>query len=370
MVDFLDVYLGTVYSGDFEILTLSETGPDTGVFEGTIDVASGPAGSVDGVLELLDSGPPRYLPEKVWADCSNTSSMARADAVISRIAFVDALGEEIEHLHRYEDVRVRVVAPRLDDPQVQDSLSVTVRSPMQHDSELLVLTETGASTGVFEGSVPSYPASTYDNDGLLTAEDGDLITAEHVNVGGVRGPSTSARVRTSRLSFIDAQGEPVEEVVLGSRIYLRVATLDEYTRPWSIDYTYVAVYSELTGDEEQVVLTETGEATGVFEGWIDTTLGPPAYTDSGLVEAAENDVLKAEYWAAIPGKEIRAYAGVHTAPTVTITAAAAPRRCDRDEPLQHPRRVPGRRQDDYMGYYSADNGDADNHPQLVVTYLD
>src|SRR6185436_16700266 len=147
--------LRTLRSGDVETVTVTETGPDTGVFEGSIPTRVGGGAAGDGVLRTLSSGAPEYLPEVVSASQLPGGPEATARVLGARVTFFDAYGRETSTFAAGEAVRVRVVDYNRNDPQVKDSRSINIASRDGGDSEDLVLHETSFNTAIFEGALPT-----------------------------------------------------------------------------------------------------------------------------------------------------------------------------------------------------------------------
>src|SRR3954466_3689738 len=94
-VETLTVQVTSRYKRDLETVTLTETGPDTGVFEGSIPLVYTQSNAIhgNGVLETQDSGDiPQPKPEEVKAIFDVYS--ATAQVIGSRIIFIDDFGRE------------------------------------------------------------------------------------------------------------------------------------------------------------------------------------------------------------------------------------------------------------------------------------
>ena len=93
--------------------------------------------------------------------------------VIPTQVFLDAEGESTSSYMEASTAYLRVVDSWADQTSgVLDTVSVTVTAALTDDFETVLLTETGTSTGVFEGELPLDVAQ------LPSAEDGLLTTTE------------------------------------------------------------------------------------------------------------------------------------------------------------------------------------------------
>src|SRR6185436_15306191 len=262
------IELRTLRSNDLETLTLTETGPDTDVFEGAMPTWAGGGASGDGVLRTLNSGAPDYLPEEVTARSGALQATARV--LGARVTFFDAYGRETSTFAAGEAVRVRVVDHNRNDPQVKDSRWISVTSRDGGDSENLVIQETGFNTAVFEGTLPTVFGGGFSPfDGRLRVFPEDRVEASYIPEFAPNPIVAQAAITGSALLFIDAAGQPATVYLESSRAYVRLVSTYDFNRsPSAADTVSVQVQSELSPDLEMLSLTETGPNTGVFEGSI------------------------------------------------------------------------------------------------------
>ncbi|HEX3131917.1 MAG TPA: hypothetical protein VH394_31555, partial [Thermoanaerobaculia bacterium] len=292
------------YANDQEYVTLTETSYGSHVFEGTIQLRSGgPGGGLQGnnILETSTSGSPEYRPDELTA---SYGAEAHAVTVPSRIRFIDGFGRVVSSFAVGERAGVRVEDNNLDDPLVRGTISVQVREQLGGvgDSESVTLTETGYDTNVFEGSVLlSPPPYTGPDDGKLLVSPGDVIHAEHGNVTTPAASVVEASVATSQVLFVDANGQPAAAYFEGSRAYVRVVDVFANHTPSAADSVTVMLRTTLGPDVEQLTLTETGPATGIFTGSIPLRVSTLSPGDGWLTTVQdvgtphEFDTLRAEY---------------------------------------------------------------------------
>jgi large repetitive protein len=67
---------------------------------------------------------------------------------------------------------------------------------------------------------------------------------------------------------------PVSSYYENEQIYFRVNDQTGNLNPAALDTITITVTSSVSGDSEQVVLTETGTNTGIFTGSIQSTTSP------------------------------------------------------------------------------------------------
>ncbi|MEM7350688.1 MAG: hypothetical protein AAF657_07780, partial [Acidobacteriota bacterium] len=290
------VSLSTQVSGDAEVVYLRETGDDTGVFEGSIDLALGDPPSQFGVLETsTDFGPP-FSRDTIDADYATGTATASADLVGSITVFIDAFGQPTSSAAVLDQARVRVIDPEADgDPAAFDTTTVTLTALGSGDSELVQFSETGIATGTFEGSVAIGPGSLPD-DGALDATFGETIEARHTHLVHPDESVGQATLVGSLTTLVAADGEPATELLEHTEARVRVVDHGANVDAFTADVTSSQMQALLSGDSESISLTETGLDTGVFEGglpldsslvvigngWLETTQdpGPPVAFDT------------------------------------------------------------------------------------------
>ncbi|MFY9820238.1 MAG: hypothetical protein WAM82_02580, partial [Thermoanaerobaculia bacterium] len=306
------VQLQTQYAGDQELLTLTETGADTGVFEGSIQLSLVPGIGGNGTLETLRSGPPDFLPEAITATAGPLT--ATAHTVASRVMFIDGFGRETPSFPVGGVVGVRVVEPaRNVDSQQREVTQIQLQVP--GDQETVTLFETGFNTGIFEGTIGSDRGGAQPNDGRLEGQAGQTIFASYQNVSTPNPTVAQAAFTGGQVLFVDAAGQPASVYLLGTRARVRVEDHGADVRSFAADTVIATVTMELSGDVENLSLTETGPNTGLFEAEIELREGP-ALSGNSVLETQENfgpphefDTLHANYTAAVDGSVSTAQAG-------------------------------------------------------------
>jgi hypothetical protein len=323
-VETVDVVAHSQLTGDQETVFLTETGPVTGIFEGTLPMTVfGSTQTGDGTLRTAeDLGPPHRFDEVSvsYQDDYNYSGIVWASAATyaSETRFTDAEGKDVETYAVGFPAWVRVEDHNSNQPAVVDTIQATVESLTAGDSEGVILTETGQDTGVFAGSIaielPPWYGSTQ-GDGRIQAEDDETLRALHGDALGMTASGDLARVRTSRLQFVDEEGRPVSSVVENGTVRVRLEWLGCHGFPYSDSGCFVVLTSRITGDEEVIPMTETGPGTGVFLGEIFMPFSFGSSSNNSVLEISNSG--SPEYLA----DEITATAGPNFArvPAVAFT---------------------------------------------------
>jgi hypothetical protein len=296
--------LNTLRSQDLESMLLEETGPDTGVFEGTFPTLSTQAwAEPDGLLMVRPSDA-----VTVYHDPPTLPSETDMDRFVAALAIVPVLVELVDGGGRAastylfdETIHLRVSEPEANtSPASAETIPVQVqawrRSDSGFDLESVVLTETGPDTGVFTGTLAtatlSNPTPSPGN-GVLDLPEISPLARDATTVTATRsGASDSAVFADSELWLTDTQDQDATSFPIGSsiRIWLR--------RPYGnvspgIDSEGVAVRTRTAApDQEWVTLTETGVDTGLFTGLLPVVAGPAASYD-GLLAGSSGDLFEA-----------------------------------------------------------------------------
>ncbi len=97
------------------------------------------------------------------------------------------------------------------------------------------------------------------------------------------------------LDLINSLGNPVLSYQGNERVYVRVADADQNTQADSAQTISVSLRNLNLGDSETLLLTESGNDTGIFQGSIPSSLGGGQTSGDGVLSGCTNDTLKATY---------------------------------------------------------------------------
>ena len=314
-----DAYTGTmggVPEFDPEPPGLWETGDSTGIFQTVIKIPAEIGGdrlerNEKIMLEYVDYGP------------AGADYVGHGTKDINMTIFTSDLGATVEldqETYTWTDkVYITIVAPDHDfDSSLVDEIGDTydpVRVSTMGDSlDMYKLVETGTDTGIFTGEViligfdhnadgnifTGEAGTGYDNpqresggndkgptDGYLMADRNDKITVEFEFSEG-RTVEGSAPIvwNVGEIQWLDASYPATGTGVA------RVIDPDMNLDPEVVDSFTVDVWSDSDAGGIDLTVTETNEATGIFEGTVFFT----AYESSGhMLKVAEGDTVTAEY---------------------------------------------------------------------------
>ena len=297
---------------DPEPSTFRETGDSTGIFQVVLEIPA----SIDG--ENLDRGEQIDLEYTDWGP-AGADYVGQEDEDIGLTVYTSNFGATIEldqKVYTWTDkVYITIVAPDHNmDSGLVDEIGNTASDPIKVSSrgnELTTykLVESGADTGIFIGEV-TLAGFAHDADGDGT---NDITgTANDLTTGS--GPTEG------KLAVTDNDGLTVsfefseDETVVGSALVrwnigevqwleasypasgtgvVRVIDADMNLNPEAIDNFTVDAWSDSDAGGIDLTVTETNEATGIFEGTVYFTV---ASDSSGhRLRVSEGDTVTAEY---------------------------------------------------------------------------
>lgn len=287
-----------------------ETGDSTGIFQTIVEIPE----ELEGdrlerneviVLEYTDWGP------------AGADYVGDEDEDVTLEIVTSDFGATIEldqKVYTWTDkVYITIVAPDHNyDSDLVDEIGNTDTDPIKistrgHDLDEYKLVETGVDTGIFTGEVILTGFAPHDADG-----DGELYDARDITGGS--GP-TSGLLETNNDDGLSVSFEYSEDTTIvasalvrwnigevqwlessypatGSGI-VRVIDPDMNLNPEAVDNFDVNVWSDSDAGGIDLTVTETNEATGIFEG----TVAFQTETESSghRLRAAEGDTVTAEY---------------------------------------------------------------------------
>ncbi|HEX7181652.1 MAG TPA: Ig-like domain-containing protein [Thermoanaerobaculia bacterium] len=271
----VEVDLTSQEGGDAETVTLTETGGTTGVFEGSLALSIEPSQIENGALETGQI--PGSTSRADVVEASYGAAAAEADVVVSFTELLDDQGNPVGDpgygVGSRITVRVRSHHANTN-PQQRDWVSIGLYAS-GGDAEVLTAQETGFDTSVYESwaygvlSDGSFAVA----DGTFEVLPGETLEARvsDANRGTISSDTTT--FTAILVEWIDEQGNPATTYLEMSRAYIRATDATANTDPSTAETVLVHTHSEIGMDSQWVTLTETGPATGVFEGWIDLGIG-------------------------------------------------------------------------------------------------
>jgi len=295
---------------DAEPSSLRETGDSTGIFQVVIEIPNTLAG------DKLERGEEIELEYTDWGP-SGADFVGDEDEDINLTIFTSNFGATVEldqKVYTWTDkVYITIVAPDHNfDSNLIDEIGESAEDPIKvatrgNDIDPYKLVETGTDTGIFTGEVILTGFSTHDADG-----DGDEGDASGITTGV--GPTDGFLRATDDDGLTVSFEFSEDETVVGSALVrwnigevqwleasypatgtgvVRVVDPDMNLNPEAVDNFNTDVWSDSDAGGIDLTVTETNEATGIFEGTVFFTV-----TDASSghrLRVAEGDTVTAEY---------------------------------------------------------------------------
>ena len=309
------IAMGESLNFDPEPSALRETGDSTGIFQVVIEVPAVLTGSaldrgeqID--LEYVDYGP------------AGAEHIGTDDEDIELTVFTSNFGATIsldKKVYSWTDkVFITITAPDHNfDSDLIDEIGDTADDPIkvstrENSIDYYRLVETGTDTGIFTGEV-ILTGFIHDADGETGDNDAPVFTTDSSRnniVGPTNGYLQAEDVDGLTVSFEVSE----DDTVIGSAIIrwnigeiewaeasypasgnglVRIVDPDLNLNPESVDNFDVDVWSDSDPGGISLTVTETNEATGVFEGQVSFTTTDES--SGHRLRVAEGDTITAEY---------------------------------------------------------------------------
>ena len=302
---------------DPEPTAFRETGDSTGIFQTIIEIPE----SLDG--STLSRGEAISMEYTDWGP-AGADYVGQEDEDVSLDIMTSDFGATIEldqKVYTWTDkVYITIVAPDHNyDSDLVDEIGNTDDDPLKistrgHDLNMYKLVETGTDTGIFTGEVILSGFASHDADG-----DGDVNDARGITGDGTGndlgiGP-TNGFLETTNDDGLSVSFEYSEDLTIVTSALIRwnigevqwlessypasgtgvvrVIDPDLNINPEAVDNFDINVWSDTDAGGIDLTVTETNEATGIFEG----TVAFNADTESSghRLRVAEGDTVTAEY---------------------------------------------------------------------------
>jgi hypothetical protein len=292
-----------------------ETGDSTGIFQVVLEVPS----AING--DNLERGEEIVLEYTDWGP-SGADHVGSEDEDVNVTVYTSNFGATVEldqKVYTWTDkVYITIVAPDHNfDSNLVDEIGNTTSDPIKvstrgYSLNNYKLVETGTDTGIFTGEI-ILQGFTFDADGdSTTGSSGNDVTTLSTPTGN--GP-TDGKISTSDDDGLTVSFEFSEdETVVGSALIrwnigeaqwleasypasgtgvIRVIDPDMNWNPEAVDNYKIDVWSDSDAGGIDLTVTETNEATGIFEGTVFFTVSNES--SGHRLRVSEGDTVTAEY---------------------------------------------------------------------------
>jgi len=301
---------GSAGSFDPEPLNFRETGDSTGIFQIVIEIPSVLAG------DNLERGEEIILEYTDWGP-SGADYVGNEDEDVNLTFFTSNFGATVEldqKVYTWTDkVYITIVAPDHNfDGNLVDEIGNTAFDPIKVSTrgfniDNYKLVETGTDTGIFTGEV-ILTGFTHDADGVTgsdtnprTSADGSGPTDGYLQTDDDDGLTVSFEFSEDetvvgssliRWNIGEVQWLEASYPASGTGV-VRVIDPDMNLDPEAVDNYDVDVWSDSDAGGIDLTVTETNEATGIFEGTVFFTTTDES--SGHRLRVAEGDTVTAEY---------------------------------------------------------------------------
>jgi hypothetical protein len=306
---------GEAAAFDPEPFNFRETGDSTGIFQIVIEIPN----ELDG--DKLERGEEIVLEYSDWGP-SGSDFVGDEDEDVNLTLFTSNFGATVEldqKVYTWTDkVYITVVAPDHNfDSNLVDEIGNSDEDPLKvstrgDDLDKYKLVETGTDTGIFTGEV-ILTGFTHDSDGDTTTGDStgnDVVTQASAGSGPTDGLLSADDDDGITVSFEFSE----DETIVGSALIrwnigevqwleasypasgtgvVRVIDPDMNLNPEAVDNFNADVWSDSDAGGIDLTVTETNEATGIFEGTVFFTTTDES--SGHRLRVAEGDTVTAEY---------------------------------------------------------------------------
>lgn len=282
-------------SSENEEVLLTETGPDTGIFNGSLATSSGSAGvSNDGIMNV-EPGDTLIVTYQDILTASGSAGIttASSNVIASTFSMIP------ESLTPGTSLTITINDPDLNiSASSSEAFTIVVTNVSTSETESVSLTETGPDTGIFSNTLITAYGTTADgnNNGILKVFAGNTIRSTyqdaHTASGGAATYTVSSVVvggTNGTLTMAPAN------LIPGSDLTVSINDADLNTDPASVDSVSVNVTNNTTAENEIVLLTETGANTGIFSGTVSTVLDSAGPDNDGTINVQVGNTLTALY---------------------------------------------------------------------------
>ena len=301
---------GNAAAFDPEPTDFRETGDSTGIFQTIIEIPE----ELDG--DRLERGEAISMEYTDWGP-AGANYVGEEDEDVSLAIMTSDFGATIEldqKVYTWTDkIYLTIVAPDHNyDSDLVDEIGNTDTDPLKvstrgHDLDEYKLVETGTDTGIFTGEVILTGFRAHDadgdgvngdaqgvtlgsgpTDGLLEADNDDGLSVSYEYSEDI----TIVASALIRWNIGEVQWLESSYPAAGTGI-VRVIDPDMNLRPEAVDNFEVNVWSDSDAGGIDLTVTETNEATGIFEGTVAFTT--ETESSGHRLRVAEGDTVTAEY---------------------------------------------------------------------------
>jgi hypothetical protein len=279
-------------NGDTATVVLTETGPDTGVFQGTAPTVFGETAVTDNQKLDVKGNDTVQVVYTDGVTSTGQPNVIRDSESTVKMGAVSDVGSGSGQIIPGDFIDITITDPdRNLDPNAIDTITVIVRTS-RGDEVTIVLTETGPNTGVFTGRVPTeFSENINPTDGVLQIIGGDTIQVIY------RDPLDSqGRVDHDTVITIEVRGGasatltvPTGQIPAGAPLPIRIQDAD------LIGGTPPTVQITTTGGDAYTATLTPVDDTGAFAATVPTVRNDSVDTADSSLQVLDGQTITIRY---------------------------------------------------------------------------
>lgn len=296
-VDDLNVVAENLATGELELLTLIESGVDTGIFEFDVPTDFNESQGFDnnGVLSGQAGDALTFTYDDVLRDDGDSGVLVLTTTLTGGVNGVVSVTSTVTP---GGNLTITVTDSDLDTTGAMDTVQIVAVNQTTGESEVVTLNETGSTTGVFQSALATSFSTIGgpNNDGVIFVQSRDIVTVTYNDVlranGGLEEVEDSSNVDGGTNGTVNI----TPSAIPGDTLFVTVNDADVDTDATSVQSVTVTLRNLTTNEAESLVLTETGADTAVFQGSISTVFDTSAGSDQdGSFSVQQGDTIRTTY---------------------------------------------------------------------------
>lgn len=284
-------------TGESELLTYTENGPNTGVFTASLPTAfSAAAGSNNsGTMNCMAS-------DSLSTTYADALTGPGTTATISASTLVNGGGDGVlittASIIPGQSVTVTLIDTDLDTTAAADTFTITLTDTSTGESETVILTETGGGTSVFTATVPTVfnLAAGANNDGVFNVQSGHIVSGTYVDTVTSSGGQTTSTATTAVTGGSTAAIFAIASILPGELTGFTVTDADLNVSALISETFNLNAVNLTTLETESLLFSETGPNSGSFSATVSTIFGAAAGTNNdGIFNVQAGELLRVTY---------------------------------------------------------------------------
>jgi uncharacterized repeat protein (TIGR01451 family) len=289
-----------IRTGEWEFVSFTETGVNTGIFTGKRASVYGASsnGNNNGTIACRPNDTLRITYLDAIDSAGNTNQVrtwntvvrAGNNATLTGTATI-LPGSTVSYTLTDNDLNRN--------SSVVETYTLKDTNKVTNEVENILFTETGANTGIFTGTIATAfgTSAGTNNNGSFNVQAGDsLVISYYDTVTSTGAPGGWIRFTTHVLGGATATLSATSSIHPGDSIYVTV-TDNDLNKNTSVAESYSVLDSNtVTHEIETITVTETGVNTGIFTGRVSTRYGVVTGSNNdGFFYTQAGDVIRVTY---------------------------------------------------------------------------